>query len=144
MVLVSALFVTATKLAGKLVTVTVAANAFSFAGYRNKNLKPFRSPIDETSDTLADFFNENLNPSNEEENGEESQFFFGLTTAPAHVEDKFNDAWLQFAEEQPSDVLKSFLMMLGFSLLCFGFFLVKAAAEEEHEEEEEWSIFGIE
>lgn len=33
----------------------------------------------------------------------ESEFFFGLATAPAHVEDKLNDAWLQFAEESPCD-----------------------------------------
>ncbi|KAF6156611.1 hypothetical protein GIB67_014590 [Kingdonia uniflora] len=39
----------------------------------------------------------------EEENSEESSFFFGLATAPAHVEDKLNDAWLQFAEEQSCD-----------------------------------------
>lgn len=32
-----------------------------------------------------------------------SKFFFGLATAPAHVEDKLNDAWLQFAEENPCD-----------------------------------------
>lgn len=30
----------------------------------------------------------------------ETEFFFGLATAPAHVEDKLNDAWLQFAEEK--------------------------------------------
>lgn len=34
--------------------------------------------------------------------GEEG-FFFGLATAPAHVEDRLNDAWLQFAEEMPCD-----------------------------------------
>ena len=28
-------------------------------------------------------------------------FFFGLATAPAHVEDKLNDAWLEFAVEKP-------------------------------------------
>ncbi|XVF62401.1 hypothetical protein PTKIN_Ptkin09bG0004600 [Pterospermum kingtungense] len=28
-------------------------------------------------------------------------FFFGLATAPAHVEDRLHDAWLQFAEENP-------------------------------------------
>ncbi|XP_077217745.1 glycosyl hydrolase superfamily protein isoform X2 [Tasmannia lanceolata] len=89
-----ALFVTATKLAGVIVTITVAANAFSFSRYRKKNLRPFRSPIDESSDTLALF---NIDPTNEEEN----QFFFGLATAPAHVEDRLNDAWLQFAEEPP-------------------------------------------
>lgn len=33
---------------------------------------------------------------------ETGQFFFGLATAPAHVEDNLNDAWLQFAEEQSS------------------------------------------
>ncbi|OVA13574.1 Glycoside hydrolase [Macleaya cordata] len=88
------LFVTATKLAGILVTVTVAANAFSFSRYRKKYLLPFRSPIDESSDTLAVF---NIDNTNEEENG----FFFGLATAPAHVEDRLNDAWLQFAEEHP-------------------------------------------
>ncbi|KAF8387610.1 hypothetical protein HHK36_026263 [Tetracentron sinense] len=90
------IFVAATKLAGILVTVTVAANAFSFSRYRKKNLRPFRSPIDESSDTLAVF---NVDPANEEEN----EFFFGLATAPAHVEDRLNDAWLQFAEEHPCD-----------------------------------------
>lgn len=50
-----ALFVSATKLAGILVTVTMAANAISFQRYRRKNLKPFRSPIDESSDVLASF-----------------------------------------------------------------------------------------
>lgn len=88
-----ALFVTATKLAGVLVTVTVAANAFSFSRYRRKNLRRFKSPVDEASDTLADF----------RVNEEVSKFFFGLATAPAHVEDKLNDAWLQFAEENPCD-----------------------------------------
>lgn len=33
----------------------------------------------------------------------EKGFFFGLATAPAHVEDRLNDAWLQFAEEKPCD-----------------------------------------
>ncbi|GMY27976.1 beta-glucosidase-like SFR2, chloroplastic isoform X1 [Fagus crenata] len=88
-----ALFVTATKLAGILVTVTVAANAFSFSRFRKKNLRRFESPIDESADTLAVF---NANEG-------ESNFFFGLATAPAHVEDKLNDAWLQFAEENPCD-----------------------------------------
>lgn len=31
----------------------------------------------------------------------EDEFFFGLATAPAHVEDRLNDAWLQFAEDEP-------------------------------------------
>ncbi|KAK8592843.1 hypothetical protein V6N13_043529 [Hibiscus sabdariffa] len=38
-----------------------------------------------------------FNVNGEEENG----FFFGLATVPAHVEDKLNDAWVQFAEENP-------------------------------------------
>ncbi|KAL2470238.1 Beta-glucosidase-like SFR2 [Abeliophyllum distichum] len=91
-----ALFVSATKLAGIIVSVTVAANAFSFSRFRKKNLKPFRTPIDESSDVLAVF---NVNPTSEGEKG----FFFGLATAPAHVEDRLDDAWLQFAEEKPCD-----------------------------------------
>lgn len=31
---------------------------------------------------------------------EEESFFFGLATAPAHVEDRLNDAWLQFAQNE--------------------------------------------
>ncbi|KAK2990184.1 hypothetical protein RJ640_014636 [Escallonia rubra] len=92
-----AVFVLATKLAGVLVTVTVAANAFSFSRYRKNHLKPFRSPIDESSDTLAAF---NVTPSTAEG---EKEFFFGLATAPAHVEDGLKDAWLQFAENNPCD-----------------------------------------
>ncbi|XP_064948814.1 beta-glucosidase-like SFR2, chloroplastic isoform X2 [Musa acuminata AAA Group] len=88
-----ALFLTATKVAGALVLATVAANALSFFRYRRRYLRPFRSPIDESSDVLADF---NVLPS-----GEVDGFFFGLATAPAHVEDRLRDAWLQFAEEQP-------------------------------------------
>ncbi|XWS14248.1 hypothetical protein CRYUN_Cryun36dG0106400 [Craigia yunnanensis] len=88
----TALFFSATKLAGIIVTVSIAANVFSFSRYRKKNLRRFKSPIDESSDTLADF-----NVNGEEENG----FFFGLATAPAHVEDRLDDAWLQFAEENP-------------------------------------------
>lgn len=33
----------------------------------------------------------------------EDGFFFGLATAPAHVEDRLDDAWMQFAEEGPCD-----------------------------------------
>ncbi|XP_068663742.1 beta-glucosidase-like SFR2, chloroplastic [Aristolochia californica] len=91
---VVALCISATKLVGGLFTVIVAANAFSYSRYRKKNLRPFRSPIDESSDVLADF---SVDPPNEDED----QFFFGLATAPAHVEDELNDAWLQFAEERP-------------------------------------------
>ncbi|XP_059631981.1 beta-glucosidase-like SFR2, chloroplastic [Cornus florida] len=94
------LIVSATKLAGILATVTVAANAFSFSRFRKKNLRPFSSPIDESSDTLAVF---NINPTAEGE----KEFFFGLATAPAHVEDRLDDAWLQFAEENPCDDAES-------------------------------------
>ncbi|RWW59393.1 hypothetical protein BHE74_00033669 [Ensete ventricosum] len=88
-----ALFLTATKVAGALVVAAVAANALSYFRFRRKYLRPFRSPIDESSDVLADF---NVLPS-----GVVDGFFFGLATAPAHVEDRLRDAWLQFAEEQP-------------------------------------------
>ncbi|KAJ4721956.1 Beta-glucosidase-like SFR2 chloroplastic [Melia azedarach] len=37
---------------------------------------------------------------------EGEEFFFGLATAPARVEDRLNDAWLLFAEGEPSDALK--------------------------------------
>jgi beta-glucosidase/6-phospho-beta-glucosidase/beta-galactosidase len=100
MAIAAVLFVAATKLAGILVTVTVAANAMSFSFYRRKNLLPFRSPIDESSDILASF---NVSPSSEGENG----FFFGLATAPAHVEDRLHDAWLEFAEDNPCEKLES-------------------------------------
>ncbi|KAM0948445.1 putative beta-glucosidase [Dioscorea sansibarensis] len=87
------LFTAAAKLAGAMVAVAVAANAFSYSRFRRANLRPFKSPIDESSEVLADF--QSL-PADQK--GEEG-FFFGLATAPAHVEDKLNDAWLQFAEE---------------------------------------------
>ncbi|KAF3776894.1 Beta-glucosidase-like [Nymphaea thermarum] len=87
------LIFTATKLAGVLVTITVAANALSFSRYRRKNLRPIRPLIDESSDTLANF--------DVGAEVQENRFFFGLATAPAHVEDNLNDAWLQFAEERP-------------------------------------------
>lgn len=90
------LIVTATKLAGVLVTITVAANAVSFSRFRKRNLAPFDSPIDQTSDTLAIF---NVNSSDSDDD-EEEDFFFGLATAPAHVEDRLNDAWLQFAQDE--------------------------------------------
>ena len=34
---------------------------------------------------------------------EEVQFFFGLAKTPAHVEDRLDDAWLQFAKEKPCE-----------------------------------------
>ncbi|KAJ0980568.1 hypothetical protein J5N97_008823 [Dioscorea zingiberensis] len=90
-----ALFAGAAKLAGVLAAAAVAANAFSYSRFRRRNLRPFKSPIDESSEVLADF--QSLPADGEGEDG----FFFGLATAPAHVEDKLNDAWLQFAQEQP-------------------------------------------
>ncbi|CAN6467273.1 unnamed protein product [Victoria cruziana] len=87
------LIFTATKLAGVLVTITLAANALSFSRYRRKNLRSIRPLIDESSETLAVF--------DVDAEVEENRFFFGLATAPAHVEDNLNDAWLQFAEERP-------------------------------------------
>lgn len=93
------LIFSATKLAGILASLTIAANSFSFSRYRKKNLRPFDSPIDESADTLAVF---NVDPSDGE-----VEFFFGLATAPAHVEDRLNDAWLKFAEEKPCETSES-------------------------------------
>ncbi|KAL9275295.1 Galactolipid galactosyltransferase SFR2, chloroplastic-like protein, partial [Drosera capensis] len=89
------IIITATKLAGVLATVTVVANALSFSRFRRKNLRPFVNPIDESRDVLAAF---NVNGDEAGRDGED-EFFFGLATAPAHVEDNLNDAWLQFAED---------------------------------------------
>ncbi|KAL2921054.1 Beta-glucosidase-like SFR2 chloroplastic [Bienertia sinuspersici] len=102
--------VTATKLAGVLVSLTLAANSFSYSGFRKKNLRSFDSPIDESSDNLAVF---NVNPSDGE-----SEFFFGLATAPAHVEDKLDDAWLQFAEEKLCEISESTQPQTADSLLA--------------------------
>ncbi|KAG0470558.1 hypothetical protein HPP92_017258 [Vanilla planifolia] len=87
------LLVAATKLAGFILTISIAANVFSFYRYRRKNLGPFQSAIDESADVLAEFDVDSAS--------EENTFFFGLATAPAHVEDKLDDAWLQFAKEHP-------------------------------------------
>lgn len=54
------LIISATKLAGVLVSLTIAANTFSFSRFRKKNLRSFHSPIDESADNLALF---NVNPS---------------------------------------------------------------------------------
>ncbi|KAI4303094.1 hypothetical protein MLD38_038765 [Melastoma candidum] len=102
-------FVTVTRLAGVLVTVTVAANAFSYSRFRRKNLRPFKSPIDESAELLA-VFKVRAGAGGDEGGGSvegEDEFFFGLATAPAHVEDRLNDAWLQFAEEKPCDIPES-------------------------------------
>ncbi|XP_074291914.1 galactolipid galactosyltransferase SFR2, chloroplastic [Silene latifolia] len=92
---ITALIITATKIAGVLASLTFAANGLSYSRFRKKNLRSFESPIDESSDILADF---NVNSSDGE-----PEFFFGLATAPAHVEDRLDDAWLQFASETPPE-----------------------------------------
>ncbi|KAK9084403.1 hypothetical protein Scep_030874 [Stephania cephalantha] len=99
------LFLAATKLAGIIVTISVAANAFSYSRYRRRHLRPFASPIDESADPLAVFngLSGERDGDGEEEGDQKNVFFFGLATAPAHVEDRLNDAWLQFAEERPCD-----------------------------------------
>lgn len=96
---VAGLIITASKIAGVLASLTLAANAFSYSRFRRKNLRSFRSPIDESSDVLADF--------RVDSSDGEPEFFFGLATAPAHVEDRLDDAWLQFASEKSSEVSDS-------------------------------------
>ena len=54
------LLVSATKVAAVLVSLTIAANTFSFSRFRKKNLHTIDSPIDESADNLAVF---NVNPS---------------------------------------------------------------------------------
>ncbi|XP_057428276.1 galactolipid galactosyltransferase SFR2, chloroplastic-like [Lotus japonicus] len=80
-------FLTSTKLVGALVTlvtVVVAVKTYIFSCFRRNYLRPFRSPIDESANILAKF---------------DDGFFFGLATAPAHVEDDLDDAWLQFVQQ---------------------------------------------
>ncbi|XP_024540094.1 beta-glucosidase-like SFR2, chloroplastic isoform X1 [Selaginella moellendorffii] len=50
---------------------------------------------------LADFSTCNVEPP---DFSCEREFFFGLATAPAHVEDKLNDSWLEFAQEKRFNV----------------------------------------
>lgn len=35
-----------------------------------------------------------------DEEGQDGKFFFGLATAPAHAEDRLDDAWLHFASDE--------------------------------------------
>ncbi|KAJ4779774.1 Beta-glucosidase-like protein [Rhynchospora pubera] len=88
-----ALFVAATKLAGAAVALAVAANTVSFSRFRRRHLLPFVSPLHEhqSSPVLADFHHAQFSS---------SSFFFGLATAPAHAEDRLDDAWLHFASQQ--------------------------------------------
>ncbi|CAM6040418.1 unnamed protein product [Sphagnum compactum] len=85
------LLVTATKVVGVMGALTVAANVLAYRHFHKKNLAPFENPIDESHELLASF------PIDKDV--EEGGFFFALATAPAHVEDKLNDAWLQFAKD---------------------------------------------
>ncbi|CAK9212870.1 unnamed protein product [Sphagnum jensenii] len=90
------LLVTATKVVGVMGALTVAANVLAYRHFYKKNLTPFENPIDESHELLASF------PIDKDV--EEGGFFFALATAPAHVEDKLNDAWLQFAKDtEPPD-----------------------------------------
>eukprot|EP00249_Psilotum_nudum_P018186 c26679_g2_i1 orf=130-900(+) len=90
------LLLSISKLVGVVGILTVAANAFAFRYFQRKNLAPFENPIDESQDILAVF------PIDRDV--DDGGFFFALATAPAHVEDKLNDAWLQFAKETPFKV----------------------------------------
>lgn len=72
------LFVTATKIAGVLVTITFAANAVSYSRYRKRNLAPFESPIDETNETLAVF---NVHHDDDDDSDDGGIYFFYKFTA---------------------------------------------------------------
>jgi len=90
------LLLNASKVAGVVGAITVVANALTFRHFHRKNLAPFPDPVDETQEVLASF------PIDKDV--EDGGFFFALATAPAHVEDKLDDAWLEFAKEsEPKD-----------------------------------------
>ncbi|KAE8815053.1 Beta-galactosidase [Hordeum vulgare] len=89
----------AAKLIVLAAAAATAANAASYARFRRRHLRRIRSPIDESADPVADF---RSLPSSATA-AEDDDFFFGLATAPAHVEDRLDDAWLQFATEQSGD-----------------------------------------
>lgn len=91
----------AARLAVLLAAAVTAANAASFARYRRRHLRRIPNPIDESADPVADF--RALRPASAEDAAENGSFFFGLATAPAHVEDRLEDAWLQFAVEHSCD-----------------------------------------
>lgn len=80
---------------GLLATISVGANVVAFRRYRKKFLAPIDNPLDESKEVLATF--DIHKP--EEDGG----FFFGLATAPAHVEDNLDDAWLEFAQDENQD-----------------------------------------
>lgn len=87
------LLISISKLIGVAGVLGVAANVFSYRRFRKENLLPFDSTIDEDQDVLAEF------PIDRDV--DDGGFFFALATAPAHVEDKLDDAWLRFAKETP-------------------------------------------
>ncbi|XP_044363890.1 beta-glucosidase-like SFR2, chloroplastic isoform X1 [Triticum aestivum] len=89
----------AAKLIVLAAAAATAANAASYARFRRRHLRRIRSPIDESADPVVDF---RSLPSSATA-AEDDDFFFGLATAPAHVEDRLDDAWLQFATEQSVD-----------------------------------------
>jgi hypothetical protein len=49
------LLLNASKVAGVVGAITVAANALAFRHFQHKNLAPFPDPVDETQDVLASF-----------------------------------------------------------------------------------------
>lgn len=49
------LLLNATKVAGVVGAITVAANALAFRHFQHKNLAPFPDPVDETQEVLASF-----------------------------------------------------------------------------------------
>lgn len=85
----------ASKLVGVLATLSVTANTIAFVRFRKKFLAPLDIPLDESEEVLATF--------NTDKNDDHGGFFFGLATAPAHVEDDLHDAWLEFAENDTAD-----------------------------------------
>lgn len=85
----------ASKLVGVLATLSVTANTIAFIRFRKKFLEPLDNPLDESEEVLATF--------NIDKNEDAGGFFFGLATAPAHVEDDLHDAWLEFAENDTAD-----------------------------------------
>lgn len=90
----------AVKLVVLAAAAATAANAASYARFRRRNLRRITNPIDDSADPIADF---RALPSSSAAASEDDEFFFGLATAPAHVEDRLEDAWLQFAIEHSGD-----------------------------------------
>lgn len=74
-------------LAALLLLLLIFYTLLCIALFPYLNLAPSPPPHDHHSSTLADFFDRPAS----------SKFFFGLATAPAHVEDRLDDTWLHFA-----------------------------------------------